>query len=277
MLPLAVYPLPESSLLATLVVFTLASAALPVYWLIFRPTSGQSTWGIGEMVAIAVLFLLTLPFGATLLGIDLPLTLADLSLVTIVQNGLFVAMPVYVATVRYRLPASTLGVRVDGWQRAALVGAFAAAVATPLSMASESVAIQLVGLVEGPAQAAARAAMEHADDPLRPVLDAVGGVPAIAWLIFLLAVVVPIGEEMFFRGFVYGGLRARWGVTIALLISAAFFAVVHLQIVHGLPVFVLGIGFALIYERTGSLLPAIVAHGVNNVVAVLAVLRGWNI
>jgi hypothetical protein len=98
----------------------------------------------------------------------------------------------------------------------------------------------------------------------------------IVWIVLLVCVLVPIGEEMFFRGFVYGTLR-RWGVTAATVLSALFFGAVHQQVVHFLPIVVLGAILALLYERTGSLLPAMLVHAVNNLVAVLGTLYQWNI
>lgn len=282
MWPAAVYPVPESSYTAAVLLFAAASAALPLYLLVFRPTAGQRTWGISEMVAIAVLFLLTLPMAALLVGIDLPLTLVDLSVVTIVQNAVFVGLPAYVAMVRYGLPAASLGVRIAGWPRFVALGAAGAALATPLAIIGEEIAVFLVGLIEGPAQVAARVAAEHLDDPLRPVLAELNSPTAIAWLIVLLAVIVPIGEEMFFRGFVYGGLRSRWGAVrwgaaLAALVSAAFFAAVHMQLVHGVPIFLLGLLLALLYERTRSLVPGIITHALTNVIAVLSIWRNWGI
>jgi len=40
---------------------------------------------------------------------------------------------------------------------------------------------------------------------------------------------------------------------------------------------VLGIVLALLYERTGSLVSSMAVHGINNVVAILSILYGWNI
>lgn len=277
MLPAVVYPLPDAVLASTALVVLLASAALPLYLLVFRPTGGRAVWGLSEMLAITLLFLVTLPLAAVMAGVALPLSLSQLSAVTLVQNAMFVGAPAYVVAVRYRLPLARLGVRLDAWPRLALVGAAAAMVAFPMAVASEEVAVYLIGLIEGPAQAAARVAAEHAADPLRPVFEALTGVLPIAWSVFLLAVIVPVGEEVFFRGFVYGGLRARWGVATAALASAAFFAVAHAQLVHGVPIFLLGVILALLYERTGSLLPAVITHAVNNVIATLSIWLGWGI
>ena len=271
----AVYPIPDLARATVALFVLLIAVGIPVYLLVFRPVERRDTWWISEMIAVSILFIIALPMGAILAGLTEPLTLTSLSLVTVVQNLLFVGASVYVVTVRYGLGPLRLGVRFDGWRRQAVLGVLGAAVTIPLALASEEVAVFLVGLVEGPAQAAARAAAEHMSDPLRPILEALTGAVPLAWMFLLLVVVVPIGEEVFFRGLIYGGLRARWGVAAATFGSAVFFTAVHVQIVHALPIFVLAVLLALLYERTGGLLASIVTHAINNVIAVLSIWRDW--
>ncbi len=277
MSPAAVYPVPQSTSETSALFFLLVLVAVPVYLLVYQPADRRGVWGLSEMVAITVLFLLTLPLAAMMAGIAMPLSLWNLSVITIVQNLTLAGLPAYVTIVRYRLPLTALGLRGGGWVRWSVLGALAAAVVVPLAAASEHLAVFLLGLIEGPAQAAAQAAAEHLDDPLQPVMDSLGGMAPTAWFLILLAVAVPVGEEVFFRGFVYGGLRSRWGVIVATVGSAAFFAAVHMQIVHALPIFILGLALALLYERTRSLMPAMVVHALNNVLAVVSIWRGWRI
>ncbi len=274
--PTSVYPVPDIAFASVALFLLLASVGCAAY-LLLRPVGGRQTWGIGEILAITVLFVIALPMGAILAGLAEPLTLASLSAVTIIQNALFAGLSAYVVVVRYRLDPLRLGVRLDGWRSLAAIGIAAAFATIPLSVASERLAIFLYGVIEGPARAVARAAEEHMSDPLRPVFDQMAGPGQAAWLLFLLAVVVPIGEEVFFRGLVYGGLRSRWGTAVATLASAVFFSAVHVQVIHALPILLLGVILAALYERTGSLLPPIVAHGVNNIIAVVSVWRGWEI
>jgi membrane protease YdiL (CAAX protease family) len=277
MLPATVYPIPSGAETTAIILFLLITVALPVYVLVFRPVRAGESWGPAEMVATTVLFVAALLLVGPVVGAAEPLSLLSLSLLTLIQNALFVGLPAFVALLRYRLPAASLGLGTRGWHRGVMVGAAVAAIATPLAIGGEHLAVYLLGLVEGPEQAAARVTMEHLADPLLPILGALQTPASIAWLIVLICVVVPIGEEIFFRGFVFGGLRARWGVPAAAAASAVFFAAVHLQLVHGLPIFLLGVLLALAYQRTGSLVPAIVAHALNNVVALLSAWRGWGI
>jgi len=75
----------------------------------------------------------------------------------------------------------------------------------------------------------------------------------------------PLVEEVAFRGILYGTLRTKLSVGPAALLSAGCFAAVHGYGTLGLAsVFWSGILWAVAYERTRSLWPAILAHGVNN-------------
>jgi membrane protease YdiL (CAAX protease family) len=276
-MPLSVYPIPESSTYLLQLIVTIASAAFPIYLLVFRPTGGRRFWDLSEIAAVTILLLFTWPSILDALGIGLPFTLASLTAFTLVQNAIFVVTSLYVAVIRFRLPASALGVRIGEWSVAITRGALAGAFAIPLAMAGEAIAVRVFTLIKGSYWTGVQVAAEHADDPIQPILSALGGAPLpTAWVLFLLGVVVPIGEEIFFRGFVYSGLRERWGIPVALGASSLFFAFVHFQLVHGVPIFLLGVLFALVYQRTGSPIPCIVAHGVNNAVAVIATLNGWS-
>jgi uncharacterized protein len=83
-----------------------------------------------------------------------------------------------------------------------------------------------------------------------------------------VALVAPAAEETFFRGFLFGWLRGRVPRSPAIALSALVFAVAHLQPVVLIPLFLLGCVLAIVYERSGSLLPGIAIHGLFNLVGV---------
>lgn len=88
------------------------------------------------------------------------------------------------------------------------------------------------------------------------------------WLLLFGAVVVaPVVEEIFFRGFLFAGLRQRYGWPRAAVLSGALFAVVHLQLTAIAPIFLLGLIFAFLYERSGSIWPAVLMHVSSNALA----------
>ena len=77
----------------------------------------------------------------------------------------------------------------------------------------------------------------------------------------------PLAEEVFFRGFVLGGLRGRLGSSRALLASAFVFALFHVDPRVMVPIFVTGLLLAWLYQRTGSVWSSFTAHAVQNALA----------
>ena len=92
--------------------------------------------------------------------------------------------------------------------------------------------------------------------------------PDVRVLSFVIVVLAaPIVEEIFFRGFLFRGLLATRGLWPAALISAALFAATHLDPSLFGPAFIAGMLFALVYWRTGSVWPTILAHTAQNAIA----------
>ncbi len=94
-------------------------------------------------------------------------------------------------------------------------------------------------------------------------------------LVLEIVLIAPIFEEIIFRGILYSTFRAKFTVPISLIGSAAIFALAHgYGVVAFLSVFWSGMLWAWLYERTGSIVPGICAHAINNglVVMTLAVL-----
>ncbi len=88
---------------------------------------------------------------------------------------------------------------------------------------------------------------------------------ASPWPLLLGGVIVaPVVEELFFRGFVFAGLRERYGWKRAGLISAGLFAVMHFQPLAVLPIFLLGMIFAYLYHHSKSIWPAVLMHVLTN-------------
>jgi membrane protease YdiL (CAAX protease family) len=89
------------------------------------------------------------------------------------------------------------------------------------------------------------------------------------WL--LAAVAAPICEETFFRGYIFTALRQRYGRPLAYLGSSLLFAALHLNLPALAPIVVMALGVALLYDRSRSVVPGIVAHGLNNAVALIVI------
>jgi membrane protease YdiL (CAAX protease family) len=101
------------------------------------------------------------------------------------------------------------------------------------------------------------------------IAESFGGVPS---QILLIVFAASITEEICFRGMLFGGLRERLPAWPAALISAGIFGALHvftgIEVVP--PLIVFGVILALLYEKTGSIVPGIILHMLNNSVALLA-------
>lgn len=106
---------------------------------------------------------------------------------------------------------------------------------------------------------------------LLPLVEnaAVAGWWSLVLALIAGAIITPLGEEAFFRGVLANALFARYRAWIAVVASAAVFAVAH-GINPILPVaFVVGVLAALLFRWSGSIWPGTVLHGFNNATALL--------
>ena len=85
------------------------------------------------------------------------------------------------------------------------------------------------------------------------------------WVALLsVSIFAPLFEEWLCRGLVLRGLMKHMNPTGAILVSAAFFAVLHMNPWQAIPAFMLGVLFGHVYYRTGSLKLTMLMHCVNN-------------
>lgn len=82
--------------------------------------------------------------------------------------------------------------------------------------------------------------------------------------VFHIGIVPAVCEEIMYRGYVQRAFEKSWGITAAILISGAVFGAYHLQISNFLPLATLGVFLAYVTYISDSLIPAMVAHFVNN-------------
>ena len=100
--------------------------------------------------------------------------------------------------------------------------------------------------------------------------------PGLAGIFILMGALVlaPVGEEVFFRGWVWGGLRNQNSATIAIVGSGAAFAAYHMDPAHALALLPLALWLSWLRWATKSIWPCILAHALNNALWVLSV-RFW--
>lgn len=98
-----------------------------------------------------------------------------------------------------------------------------------------------------------------------PELDALPPLTAITMLL-AAAPIAGIVEESAFRGYMQGPLEARYGPTIAILITGTAFAIAHLDFTLILWPYYVAVAaiYGMVTYLTGSILPAVVLHTAGN-------------
>jgi len=112
---------------------------------------------------------------------------------------------------------------------------------------------------------------------IRRVLEGTTG-PDLFGAVVVFGVVASASEEIFFRGFMQSRLREHWSPAAAVMAASASFAVLHLDFsaIHMVLALALGLYLGFVAEATGSTLPCIVCHIVNNVIYTLQTALGFN-
>ena len=110
--------------------------------------------------------------------------------------------------------------------------------------------------------------MEALFEQFKSIMEGMTGGPF--WSSFLLvAIFAPIFEEWLCRGMVLRGLLTKMKPGWAIVVSALFFALIHLNPWQALNAFIIGVIMGIVYYRTGSLLLTMLIHFVNNGTAVI--------
>jgi membrane protease YdiL (CAAX protease family) len=115
------------------------------------------------------------------------------------------------------------------------------------------------------------------NDDLPQELGADESTTALVAVAVLVCVAAPIAEELFFRGFCFTALRRWIGVAGGAIATGVIFGLIHAgsaDAVFLVPLAFFGTVLCLLYHRTGSLLPCIVLHALNNSLA-LGVSQKW--
>lgn len=215
---------------------------------------------VGDILVIMVLFFVTQTLTAVLLslcGLHLP-DISDLQVEDIESymraqilrgEGMAVLYPV---SMTVSLLAIYLYIRFRGGRRS--FAGFSAAGFNPNIILSGTVWVIAAQIVL---------------EPLMAMLPSIenAGVGRGFWACVTAVVLAPVFEEILCRGLVLEAVRRRWGDAVAVLISALFFGLVHVEPSTALAGFVVGGIFGTIYIRTHSLFSTIILHSINNAFA----------
>ena len=101
-------------------------------------------------------------------------------------------------------------------------------------------------------------------EQLRRSLIPTDGSRSLLGTLALVALTPAVCEEALFRGPILRGLRARAGPAAAVALTGLLFGVFHLELSRILPTALLGVLLSLVALQSGSILPAMLAHFLNN-------------
>ena len=83
----------------------------------------------------------------------------------------------------------------------------------------------------------------------------------------ILAIIVPIVEEVIFRGFLYGRLRKHLNLPVSMLLASLLFTALHGQWNVRVDVFILSLTLCGLREITGTIYAGILIHVIKNSIA----------
>lgn len=229
------------------------------------PQRPDPRWPVLDVRASEFWPLALAPFGLVMLGYMLILGFGNwdgdggLALLTLVQQ-LALAVPVVLWARRRTGSLEALGLRRGGWSRRDVgIGIGMGLLALVASVTVLAITIGIVELFSG--------------HPFDFPVDTSQG--RWFWAFALMAVCfAPVCEELYFRGFLFQGLRRWTRFAWAGLASGAMFAFVHVEPIRFFSLWLTGLLFAEVFERRKTLVASMCAHATLNLIAISLAARG---
>ena len=216
--------------------------------------------GLGGMIGLFLLFLLGSLLGSLISGV---FVLMMGSSESVMQYSMLIAYPVsfippllYASAKSRRNEFFDKGYALDSNNFGAR-GGFAMAVIVSIATLAAAFVCEPVSVM-----------LPDMPENLKKSLELLMDGPLWAALLSV-SVFAPLFEEWLCRGLVLRGLMKHMNPTGAILVSAAFFAILHMNPWQAIPAFLLGILFGYVYYRTGSLKLTMLMHCVNNTFSLL--------
>lgn len=106
------------------------------------------------------------------------------------------------------------------------------------------------------------------EQQLEFIANFLSGENSLLFLLINIALVPALCEEALFRGLIYKFIKSEKGIITGLLVSGILFGFFHIRLTQVVPLATIGVFLAWLVYKSGSIYPAIVAHFVNNGLAV---------
>lgn len=216
--------------------------------------------GFGGMILLFVLFILGSILGSIVSSVFM---LAMGGSETVMSYSMLISYPIsfippllYASVQSRRNEVFDTGYALDSNNFGSRGGAMMAIIVSIVTIATAFVAEPITAL------------LPDMPESLEAALEMMTQGPLWASLLSV-SIFAPLFEEWLCRGLVLRGLMKQMNPTGAILTSAVFFAVLHMNPWQAIPAFILGALFGYVYYKTGSLKLTMLMHCVNNTVAVV--------
>ena len=228
------------------------------------PSERPVSWGILDLIRAGILIVfigyvigIAEAFIFKFFNLDIRLNLR--MIIDTFFIDIAVAMVIlYFVLAKYRAGLDALGIRTSSFFRNILSGIMAYIFILPFLLAILFISMRVLDLLgySPPPQPVFEVFMEEKNSKV------------LFFLTIFVSILGPLVEEMFFRGFMYGAIKKRFGIICATFLRAAVFSLLHTNIIGFLPIMTLGILLAYIYEKTGSLVAPLAVHITHNSIIV---------
>ncbi|MDQ7095072.1 type II CAAX endopeptidase family protein [Desulfosporosinus sp. PR] len=91
--------------------------------------------------------------------------------------------------------------------------------------------------------------------------------------LFVAVLVAPFVEELFFRGLMLHRFSVKWNIHVAIILSSILFGILHFNFIG---ITMVGFIMCIVYLKTRSLIPTMIMHSLNNLLAESITLLGSN-
>ena len=108
---------------------------------------------------------------------------------------------------------------------------------------------------------------------LQSIDAVVGGVDILGFVLTLI--LAPIGEEICIRGLALNRAKQSYGLIGCMVLSGIFFGIYHLNPIQGLYAIPMGMFFGYLAYKFNSIVPCVLAHFVNNLLAAFSGVLGF--
>lgn len=226
-----------------------------------------AAWGVWDVAKVVILFLF---FGYIIIMVEsvlariFPAIKDDnfrMILNSSVLDAIAVILIIYFAVVERKEKIASLGLSLKNFGRNIFYGVIGYIALIPILIAVLAATAFFVNMIKYV-------------PPKQPVVELFLKEKDAHFLFYtsvFAAICGPMIEELFFRGFMYGAFKKRLGILPAVIITSATFAALHAHAVGFLPIMVLGVLLAYLYEKTGTLVSSITVHAIHNLSMVLLV------